>query len=232
MVIILTLEKFLKPTKIRVMRVNSLRTRSQLSDFRGTENLKDFLVNNKNARRIFGKKELEIIYKQLDGLSLTQSEKNRLSRDVKPKLEFMKEMAQFKDDIKLEKNQTNKRLIEKAVETILNDEISNDLKAVLLFGSFADNSFTSSSDIDICVVFKKDLSLRNATEFRIRVSGNLPQKIDVHVFNILPQKIKRSIARNHKVLFKSDDYDTTNFTIKYLKDDDYFVRMKNIFGQT
>ena len=45
--------------------------------------LSEFLTHNKNARRIFGKKELEIILKQLDGLPLTQSEKNRLSRDVK-----------------------------------------------------------------------------------------------------------------------------------------------------
>ena len=194
--------------------------------------LKEFLKTSKNARRIFGKKELEIIFKQLEGLPLKQSEKNRLSRDIKPKLEFIKEIAQFKDEFKLEKNQNNKRLIEKALETILNDEFGNNIKAILLFGSFADNSFTPNSDIDICVVFKKDLSLKEATEFRIRVSGNLPKKVDVQVFNILPQKIKKSIARNHKVLYKSNDYDNINFTIRYLKDEDYFARVRNIFGQT
>ena len=194
--------------------------------------LSKFLRQNKNARRIFGNKELEIIFKQLEGLPLKQSEKNRLSRDIKPKLEFIKEIAQFKDEFKLEKNQNNKRLIEKALETILNDEFGNNIKAILLFGSFADNSFTPNSDIDICVVFKKDLSLKEATEFRIRVSGNLPKKVDVQVFNILPQKIKKSIARNHKVLYKSNDYDNINFTIRYLKDEDYFARVRNIFGQT
>jgi len=194
--------------------------------------LSEFLRQNKNARRIFGNKELEIIFKQLEGLPLKQSEKNRLSRDIKPKLEFIKEIAQFKDEFKLEKNQNNKRLIEKALETILNDEFGNNIKAILLFGSFADNSFTPNSDIDICVVFKKDLSLKEATEFRIRVSGNLPKKVDVQVFNILPQKIKKSIARNHKVLYKSNDYDNINFTIRYLKDEDYFARVRNIFGQT
>ena len=40
--------------------------------------LKEFLINNKNARKIFGKTEIEIILKQLDGITLTQSEKNRL----------------------------------------------------------------------------------------------------------------------------------------------------------
>ncbi|MBI2559174.1 nucleotidyltransferase domain-containing protein [Candidatus Woesearchaeota archaeon] len=191
--------------------------------------LKEFLISNKNSRRIFGKKELEIIIKQLEGFALKQSERNRLSRDIKPKLEFIKEIAEFEDEFKLEKNQNNKRLIENAVETIVNDEIGNGIKAILLFGSFADNSFTPNSDIDICVIFKKDLSLKEATKFRKRVLGSLPEKLDVQVFNALPQKIKREIARNHKVLYKINEYDNTNFTIRYLKDDDYFLRMKNIF---
>lgn len=192
---------------------------------------KNFLKTNKNARKIFGKKELEIIFKQLDGIALTQSERNRLSRDIKPKLEFIKEISEFKDEFKLEKNQNNKKIIGKAVDVILKDKFSDKINAILLFGSFADNSFTKSSDIDICVVFKTELSLKEATEFRIRASGQLTEKVDVQVFNVLPQKIKRDIARNHKVLYKESGYDNINFTIKYLKDDDYFIRMNKIFAQ-
>jgi len=191
--------------------------------------LQHALKFNTKARKIFGKKELGIIFKQLEGVPLTQSEKNRLSRDIKPKLEFIKEIAIFKDEFKLEKNQDNKRIIEKAVAIILNDELSSNIKAILLFGSFADNSFTGRSDIDICVVFRTDISLKQATEFRIRISGNLSEKVDVQVFNILPQKIKREIARSHKLLYKSKDYDNINFSIKYLKDEDYFIRMSKIF---
>lgn len=192
--------------------------------------LKEFLKSNRNARRIFGKKELEIVFKQLDGMQLKQSEKNRLSRDIKPKLEFIKEIVQFKDEFKLERNQDNKKIIEKAVDIILNDSLKDNIKAIFLFGSFADNSFTKRSDIDICVVFKKKLSLKETTEFRVRVCGELPKKVDVQVFSILPQKIKKDIARNHKVLYKDNDYDNINFSIKYLKDDDYFIRMNKIFG--
>ena len=191
---------------------------------------KKFLKTNRNARKIFGKKELEIVFKQLDGMQLKQSEKNRLSKDIKPKLEFIKEISKFKDEFKLEKNQDNKRIMEKAVDIILNDALKDNIKAVLLFGSFADNSFTKRSDIDICAVFRKELSLKEATEFRIRVSGELPKKADVQVFNTLPQKVKRDIARNHKVLYKNRDYDNINFSIRYLKDDDYFIRMNKIFG--
>lgn len=192
--------------------------------------LKENLKGNRNTRKVFGKKELEILFKQLDGLPLKQSEKNRLCRDIKPKLEFIKEIARFKDEFKLEKNQDNKKLIARAVEIISRDELNQEIKAILLFGSFADNSFTKRSDIDICVVFKKNISLKEATKFRIRVSGQLPEKVDVQVFNILPQKIKKEIARNHKVLYHDKDYDNINFTIKYLKDMDYFIRMNKIFG--
>src|SRR3989338_33342 len=133
--------------------------------------LAEFLKTSGNARKIFGKRELEIIYKQLEGMPLMQSERNRMSRDIRPKLEFIKEISKFEDEFKLEKNQDNKRMIEKAVNVILNDELRDEIKAILLFGSFADNSFTKSSDIDICVVFKTGISLKQATEFRIRIAG-------------------------------------------------------------
>lgn len=192
--------------------------------------LKKLLKSNRNARKIFGKKEIEIILKQLDGFPLTQSEKNRLSRDIKPKLEFIKEISNFKDEFKLQKNQNNKRLIEEAVDRILSDELKENIQAILLFGSFADRSFTIRSDIDICVIFKKDLSLKEATKFRMRIAGQLSEKIDIQVFNTLPQKIKREIARNHKLLYKDKAYDNLDFSIKYLKDEDYFIRMNKVIG--
>lgn len=192
--------------------------------------LNNLLRHNKDARKIFGKKELEIIMKQLEGIKLTQSEKNRLSRDIRPKLEFIKEIAEFKDEFNLEKNQDNKKIIQKAVDIILKDESSRNIKVILLFGSFSDNSFTKNSDIDICVVFRESISLKKATEFRIRISGELPKKVDIQVFNVLPQKIKKEIARNHKVLYYEKDYDNIDFSIRYLKDEDYSIRMNKIFG--
>lgn len=193
--------------------------------------LKNFLETSKNTRKLFGKREVEIMFKQLRGGALTQSEKNRLSRDIKPKLEFMSEISKYESEFKLKKNQDSKRLIEKALTIIRNDERHDDIKAVLLFGSFADKTYTTSSDIDICIVFRS-ISLREATEFRIRVSGQLPEKVDVQVFNILPQKVKRQIARNHRVLYRTQDYDNISFSVQHLKDDDYRMRMKRIFAQT
>ncbi|HLC72543.1 MAG TPA: nucleotidyltransferase domain-containing protein [Candidatus Nanoarchaeia archaeon] len=193
-------------------------------------NLHHFLKSEHNVRKLFGKKEIEIIGKQLEGSTLTQSEKNRLSRDIRPKLECIQSMAQFQDEFKLKKDQDNRRLIAVAVNTIVQDRLQENIRAILLFGSFANKSSTKHSDMDICVLFKQPLSLKEATAFRIRISGQLSEKIDVQVFNILPQKIKREIAKNHKVLYQSRQHNDLDFTVQYMKDDAYFIRMHKIFG--
>ena len=186
-----------------------------------------FLKTNENPRKIFGKRELEIIEKQMKGIRLTQSERNRLSRDIKPKFECIRQLAKFEGEFDLAKNQENKKIIKKAVSIILADELKKEIKAILLFGSFADGSFTTRSDIDICVVFKDEISLKEATKFRIRISGQLPSKVDIQVFNVLPFKIKKSIAANHKILYKNG-FDNINFLVRYIKDNDYFLRMKKV----
>lgn len=192
--------------------------------------LKEFLKSNRNARKVFGKKELEIIFKQLDGITLTQSERNRLSRDIKPKLEFIKEIDEFKDEFELKKNQDNKKIIDKAVDLILKDKLKDRIKAILLFGSRVRGIVTPRSDIDICVVFDK-IEREAADRFRIRILGNFSTRADIQVFNILPQKIKRSIANSHRILYKKEIFDNTLFSIKYLKDEDFFIRKNRIFGE-
>jgi len=176
--------------------------------------LETFLKTSKESRKILGKRELEIIYKQLQGLSLTQSEKNRLSRDIRPKFNFMKECARFKEDFDIKKNKSNKDLIKKTVEEIINHKFAKRIKKILLFGSFADRTFTKRSDIDIGVVFKDKISLKEATRFRIEVSGQTPDKVDIQVFNILPKKVKDSIIKNHKVLFEEKDFKKVKYTLR------------------
>ncbi|NOZ81037.1 MAG: nucleotidyltransferase domain-containing protein [DPANN group archaeon] len=192
--------------------------------------MRNFITTKDVVRRIFGKKEIDIMRRQLEGLPLSQSEQNRISRDIKPKLRAIKGLSAFSDEFGLGKDQDNRRLIKRAVEEILRDELQGRIQAILLFGSFADKSRTRRSDIDICVVFKKALSLAEMTKFRIRMGGKLPEKIDVQVFRALPQRIRRSIARNHRVLYKDNSFSNLDFTNRHLKDEDYFIRIRNIFG--
>lgn len=160
-----------------------------------------FLKENPNSRKIFGKGELKIIEKQLQGINLTQSEKNRLSRDIRAKLKFIKEINRFEDDFELKKAKIVKEMIQEAKEVILDSKYFNKIKKIILFGSTLENQRTFRSDIDIAVEFS-DITLREATKFRIYIAGRVNNKIDIQVFNVLPKKIKDSILKNYKVLYK------------------------------
>ncbi|HLC95722.1 MAG TPA: nucleotidyltransferase domain-containing protein [Candidatus Nanoarchaeia archaeon] len=188
--------------------------------------LRNLLKNNKEARRIFGEKELKIVIKQLEGITLTQSEKNRLSRDIRPKLQFIKELIPFDKEFELKKGQHYQGYIGMAVSAILQDELAKNVLAILLFGSRAGGIVSIRSDVDVCVVLNKEISSQETTKFRLRILRDLPDKFDVQIFNVMPQKIKRAIAANHRILYRSSEFDNLDFSIRYLKDDDYLIRRR------
>lgn len=188
------------------------------------------LVLSEEARLLFGKKEQEIIRKQLNGEKLSQSQRNVLSRSIRKKLNFILKLVDFKEKFKLEYNIENKKLIDKVVNTILEDKSSSKIKAILLFGSFANNTQIFRSDIDICVIFDKNLSLKEIFDFRIRILGNFSLKIDLQVFNFLPRKIQKSIVMNYKILYKTKDFNNEDFFINNIKQSDFDLRMQNFFG--
>jgi len=163
-------------------------------------NLINFLKENESSRKIFGKKELKIIEKQYNGISLTQSEKNRLSRDIRPKFKFIKECSNFKNEFDIKKGFMNKKIIEEAKEIILSDILFKKIKSIVLYGSLLENNLTVKSDIDICVVFDK-INLNEATLFRKRILGKVNSKLDIQVFNVLPDKIKKNILNKHKIIY-------------------------------
>ena len=163
-------------------------------------NLASFLKDNENARKIFGKREIKIIEKQLNGINLTQSEKNRLSRDIRKKFEFIKEVFRFSEEFELKKGRNIKEKINNGVETIKKDKLFNRIKRMVLFGSTAENKRTFRSDIDIAVEFV-DIDIKEATSFRLRVLSNFDDKMDIQVYNILPDKIKKEIDEKGKVIY-------------------------------
>ena len=104
------------------------------------------------------------------------------------------------------------KIIKNAINSILEDDkVNNNVKAILLFGSHADGTAIWRSDIDICVVFKKNLTDEQAFLFRRKILGFLPDVVDLQVFNVLPSKIKKSIAENHQILFQTSYFDDPTF---------------------
>lgn len=168
------------------------------------ENLLTILKSDKNSRKVFGNRELKIIEKQVLGIALTQSEKNRLSRDIRTKFNFIKNVSKFSEDFDLKKGLLIKKIINESKEIILEDEISQKIKIIIIYGSFVENKMTFKSDIDIAVKFSK-ITLKEAMFFRKRILGKVNQKVDIQVYNYLPPKIKKEIDLKGRILYKNEN---------------------------
>ncbi|MDD4878643.1 MAG: nucleotidyltransferase domain-containing protein [Candidatus Nanoarchaeia archaeon] len=162
-----------------------------------------FITESKESRRIFGEKELKIIEKQLLGVNLTQSEKNRLSRDIRKKMEFIEKAARFENEFRLKKGGEIKEIIKDAKEAINEDILANKIRQIKLFGSAVENKLTLRSDIDISVEFN-ETTASEATLFRKRLLGKVNKRVDLQVYNVLPDNIKKAIDEKGRILYGQD----------------------------
>lgn len=161
----------------------------------------NFLKSDPNTRKIFGKRELKIIEKQLLGINLTQSEKNRLSRDIRKKFEFIQNISKHTYDLNLKKGIIINEIIEDTLEVIKEHPLFNRIKRIILYGSTVENERTFRSDVDIAVEFTS-IDSKDAWLFRKKILGRTNDIVDIQVYNFLPKKIVKEIERKGKVLFK------------------------------
>ncbi|HLC80386.1 nucleotidyltransferase domain-containing protein [Candidatus Woesearchaeota archaeon] len=185
----------------------------------------ELIKTDPHARKIFGRKEIEIILKQLDGIPLTQSESNRLSRDIRPKLGFIEKCLAFKDYFSLKKNQENKMILKETVSQILTSSEGYKVSAILLFGSHARRTPHKRSDLDVAVIFK-EIREKDGRLFLRRMLKITDQKIELHLFNFLPSSVRGEIAKNSKILYKRKDFKLQLFMLSQLKE--YFERNKQL----
>jgi len=164
--------------------------------------LKD--ITRPEIRKLFGKKEVEIIEKQLLGIALKPSENTRLSRDIKKKFEAIKILSENKNEFNLKKGARINELIEEAKEVILEDKHLSKIRRIWLFGSTAENQRSFRSDIDLAVEFSK-ISQEEASDFRVKVLGRVNNLLDIQVFNFLPEKIKKEVSEKGKIIYEPQD---------------------------
>jgi predicted nucleotidyltransferase len=153
------------------------------------------------VRKLFGKRELSIIEKQLLGVSLTQSEKNRLSRDIRKKFEAIKSLAPFSGEFDLKKGSEIKKIVSEAKEIVLGTKLYPKIERIILYGSAVENNLAISSDIDIAVEFSS-ITLEQATAFRKEVLAKANSRTDVQVYNFLPSKVKKEIDSKGRILYE------------------------------
>ena len=97
------------------------------------------VIKKPEMRKIFGKRELKIIEKQLNGIALLPSERTRLSRDIRKKLEAVRLLSAFVEDFKLKKGLYLKEIIENVKNEIFNHSLFPKVKRIILFGTAAEN---------------------------------------------------------------------------------------------
>jgi len=155
-------------------------------------------MRNPQMRKLFGKKEIEIIRKQLFGISLTPSEQTILSRDIRKKFLAIKELCPCQEDFNLKKGVLPLQVVERAKEFILNSVYKNRIRKIVWFGSFVSGRVTFNSDVDISVEFEK-ISKKDSLKFRAFASRE--DMLDVLVYNSLPKKIKKEVD-NGRIIYK------------------------------
>ena len=108
----------------------------------------------------------------------------------------------FSNDFELKKGSIIKEYIEEAKEVILNDILHKKIRRITLYGSVVENKLSFKSDIDLAIEFY-NTSLSEATTFRKRILGEVNQKIDIQVYNYLPNKVKMEIQLRGKILYEN-----------------------------
>jgi len=160
------------------------------------------IIKKPEMRRIFGECELKIIEKQLKGINLLPSERTRLSRDIRKKLEAVRLLSAFVEDFKLKKGIYLKEIIKDTKNKIFNNSLFPKIKRIILFGTAAENRLRLGSDIDIAVEFEKNIKEKEAFKFKLSLSEKINNKVDIQIFNFLPEEIKNEIDRKGKILFE------------------------------
>lgn len=156
--------------------------------------------NEKGMRRLFGKQELKIIEKQLLGVELSPSERTRISRDIRSKFDVISMLSNFEKEFSLKKAQEIKFLIEEAKEIILGYKGFSKIKKIYVFGSYVENKLRPNSDIDIAIEFGKIVP-KEASRFKLKMQGLLNKKIQLSVFNVLPEKVRKEVLNKGRVIY-------------------------------
>ena len=110
------------------------------------------------------------------------------------------------------------------VSKLLKIDASKRIKFIILFGSTSKGTNDSLSDIDIAVYYEG--TSRERFRFRAKALGNLPHKVDLHIFQDLPIIVKKEVISG-KVLYSPSFELTFDEAMKVIKEFDSFEKYYN-----
>ena len=109
-------------------------------------------------------------------------------------------MQVYAAEFELKKGADVKEQIAEVMQIIQEDKLMPKIRKIILFGSTAEGIRSFRSDIDIAVLFS-EITRQEAFDFRRRILGEV-EKVDIQVYNILADKIKKEIDLRGKVLYR------------------------------
>ncbi len=113
-----------------------------------------------------------------------------------------------------------------AVKKILELDVENKVKFIILYGSQSNNTPTPMSDIDLAIYYDGDK--RERFNFRIKISGMLNKKYDIQIFQDLPLQVKKEVIKG-KVLHQKDYQFFFDTVMQVIKEHDFFKKYLNMY---
>ncbi len=173
-------------------------------------------MNNRNLiinlRPILSNKEIEVVLKRLNNKHITQTESNYLSRSIRPKLKSAEFAASTKLlsllDYRRKKYEREDSLLRKKIISAL--QYINNVKTVIVFGSYVRNNHANYRDIDIMVVVNKKIwkSLIEKNKLEKNIEKIIDIKTDVNLLiyreliNMFPYSpLLQTELEDHKLIY-------------------------------
>jgi len=153
---------------------------------------------------IFTKKELKVIDKKMKNKKLTQVDSNYLTRFIRPKL---KEMASIDSKFLLDKMEYNQKIksIEGRIRKIILIGIK-DVQAIVIYGSAIQTNYKVYNDIDILIVTKSRISLKEKYRKIIEIKKILKKhkiKADLEIYD--KKTIEKSYSHSPSLIYQLKD---------------------------
>lgn len=100
------------------------------------------------------------------------------------------------------------------------------IRFIFLFGSVAEKRNTPRSDIDIAIYYNG--SALERFNFRKKILGSLPDKVDVQIFQDLPLTVQKEVIQG-KVLYCDDQEFMISECINIVREFSSFEKYYNIY---
>lgn len=86
---------------------------------------------------------------------------------------------------------------------------------ILLYGSYAQNSQSTHSDIDICLVAPQ---IKNHSKIFLEILGRITNPlVEIRFFELMPLNLKASVIENHIIIFSPNSAHLYEYFYKYRK---------------